>query len=172
MSSRDADVDRHVRSDVSWTEQDRSNDRGFDHPLTLPEYPIINVWEEHTEENTYSGTDDSSSSESSVPGVAAAHLSLPGNAGVDQPLRKTTPQEAATRQDSANTAAFSGSTEVQGDEEQDGWSAGTVALALLVALLAAALAGGLAYTGWREYKRRQVPSMQRTPRLETLHCLM
>jgi hypothetical protein len=160
-ASRDADMDRHIRTDdASWTEQDRHTDWGFDHPLTLPDYPINNIWEEHTEEDTSTGTDESSfGDESLVPGVAAAHLSLPGDAAADQPQRKTTPREAADRQDSTHTAALSDRKQEEGDQEQEGSSAGTVLLALLVALLAFALAGGLAYTGWREYKRRQVPFM-------------
>lgn len=119
-----------------------------------------NIWEEHTEEDTSTGTDESSfGDESLVPGIAAVHLSLPGDAAADQPQRKTTPREAADRQDSTDTAALSGRKQEQGDEEQEERSAGTVLLALLVTLLAIALAGGLAYTGWREYKRRQVPFM-------------
>lgn len=42
------------------------------------------------------------------------------------------------------------------DQQEGSMSAGSMVLALFVALLAVAVAGGLAYAGWQEYKRRQV----------------
>ncbi len=62
--SRDADVDRHISTEDTWTDQDRGADRGFDHVLTLPDYPINDVWEEHYE-GDYSYTDESPATESS-----------------------------------------------------------------------------------------------------------
>ncbi|EIE18615.1 hypothetical protein COCSUDRAFT_83604 [Coccomyxa subellipsoidea C-169] len=100
--SRDADVDRHISTEDTWTDQDRGANRGFDHVLTLPEYPINDVWEEHSE-GDYSYTDESPAGESSVPGVAEARE---GDTGGDEPHRKATPQDAV---DSIHTAALSGS---------------------------------------------------------------
>lgn len=60
--SRDADVDRHAESAASAADQSRQPDRVPSYPLNLPTYPIHDVWEEHTEENTYKTTSTQQSS--------------------------------------------------------------------------------------------------------------
>lgn len=186
--SRDADADQarhaHDASSTSRADTSRNTDSSTSHPkLNLPKYPIHDVWEEHTEQSTLSESgaesspdEPSSSSEPSVPGVATPRYTAPGNVGADEPQRKTTPREAASRQDIIwRPAAYSGSAEAAAGEgtlarqgvdaagwqgkpkqEQKGLDAGAAFMAILIALLAVAVACGLALVGWQQMQRRQV----------------